>query len=121
MERKLGRYLNPREIVHHENGIKNDNRLENLTLMSINEHISHHLIGNQIMKGKKLPKVVRDKISKRLKRYWVKNTTMVETKCANCGVKIYRQPYRIKRSNHLFCSLNCYKRHGTGRAVWGKN
>lgn len=46
MEAAIGRKLDRREHVHHINGDKQDNRLENLELMTKAEHCRHHNIAD---------------------------------------------------------------------------
>lgn len=43
MEKHIGRFLNPIEVIHHINKIKYDNRIENLMLFTNNiEHLKYH-------------------------------------------------------------------------------
>jgi hypothetical protein len=42
MEQHIGRKLRSNEIVHHINGDRVDNRIENLSVMTRSEHMSHH-------------------------------------------------------------------------------
>lgn len=43
MEIHIGRYLNADEVVHHINGIRDDNSIQNLELMNKHDHQSMHL------------------------------------------------------------------------------
>jgi len=96
MENYLNRILRDDEIVHHINGNKTDNRLENLQLMTANEHSQYH--GEQRKK------------------------TMVMLKCPYCGkmfVKEKTETHLSKKGIATFCSRRCNGKFQRYKQLYG--
>jgi hypothetical protein len=66
MEQQIGRQLRPGEIVHHVNHVKDDNRPENLVLLSQSEHQHHH----GVLPRRPQSEEHRRKASENMKRVW---------------------------------------------------
>jgi hypothetical protein len=93
MEKQIGRYLDKKEIIHHINHNKQDNRPENLQIVSSKEHGRIHHLGNKNRLGKKNSIETRQKISQSNKGRIVSPQTKQKISLGNTG-KVHDEEFR---------------------------
>lgn len=105
----LKRLLLRSEVIHHKNGIKTDNRLENIQLTTQSEHMSkiHQLHKLAYTKSPR-----RGQSSLVMKQVWKTTRAHERLKaiktCEQCQEVFYRRGRLRAGRTHVYCSRKCF-------------
>jgi len=84
MANHLGRELKTHEHVHHINGVKDDNRIENLELTTASQHTKEHHAPKKDL------------------------STWMAVACLSCGNVFAERKKKVERNPNCFCNRDCY-------------
>lgn len=94
MEQHIGRYLRKDEVVHHINHKRDDNRIENLIILSPSEHMKLHNAGKTLTEEHK-------------KKIGLKHKGVLESKKAREKMRIAWIGRRIRKPNKQYLCIDC--------------
>ena len=88
MEKAIGRYLLPDEVVHHKDRNKHNNKIDNLELRTNSDHAKEHAVDNLHCQSHK-----------------------IEIHCLECGASRWVPPSKVHAPNpkniRKYCSRSC--------------